>query len=177
MALFEQTILQRFIGPFEIERKRDCLTHADILKHLATEIEHKARGRRRQPVGKLCLDHIALLNRREIIPRGPGFRIALGAEGIDAGLEGLEGCIVIGKIFDADGIEIMPPLVDRQITAPIVGVALIDDIAVHVIACHLIRSRTGGGIKTRLVKAGAGFLVPGLGKDRRAANLINQRAA
>ena len=177
MALLEEAVLQRRVGPFEIEAQRDRLPHALVLQLFAAEVEDEARGRRRQPVGQRLGDDMALIGRRKVIARRPGLGIALGAEGIDPGLERLEGGVVIGEILDPDAVEIVPPHIDRQVPAPVVGIALVDDAAVHLRAFDLIRARSRRRLQPRLVQPRAGLGVPFARKDRRAADLIDQRAA
>ncbi len=71
----------------------------------------------------------------------------------------------------------MPSLVDRQVPAPVIGVAAIDDPVVHIDAVDHVRPRPGRGFKPRLVQPGAGLLEPGLRPDRHATHLIDQAAA
>ena len=71
----------------------------------------------------------------------------------------------------------MPPLVDRQMPAPVIGVARVDDIAVHVIALDLIGTRSRCRLQPWLIQPRTRLLIPLARKDRRAADLINQRPA
>ena len=177
MALPEETVLQRRIGPLEIEPQRNRLTHPLVLQFLAAKVKDEPRRRRRQSVGQLGLDHMPPLHRRKIVPGRPGLGITLGPERVDARLERLERRIVVGEILDPYTIEIMPPLVDRQMPAPVIGVALIDDVAVHIIALDLIGAGSRCRLQPRLIQPRAGILIPLARKHRRAPHLINQRPA
>ena len=105
------------------------------------------------------------------------FRAALGTEGIFTRLKGLERGIFIAEVFHADFIKVVAAHVERQVLAPVIGVALVDDPTVHIDAVDHIRARPGRGFKPRFVQPRAGFLVPFFRPCRHTADLFDQAAA
>ena len=104
------------------------------------------------------------------------FRAALGAEGIFTRFEGLESGILVAEVFDADFIEIVAAHIERQVLAPVIGVAFIHDATVHIDAVDHIGARPGRGFQPRFVEPRAGFLVPFFRPRRHAADLFDQAA-
>ena len=138
--MLEQTVLQAFIGPFKIESQRQCLSHAFVLQCLAAEVEHDPGWCGRRTIRQLFRDHVAIACFREIVPRRPLLGVAFATERVLTRFKRLESRRVVAKVLDPDGVEVVATDVERQILAPVVRVALVNDPAVHIDAVDHVRS-------------------------------------
>ncbi len=138
VLLSVKPVIERFVGPFEIKGQRDGLTDTDVFEHLAAKVEDNPRHRGRITIAQLFAHHVTTGQCREIIAGRPLLGLRFSPERHVPRLERLKGCGGVGEIFQADPVEIITPLADRQIRAPIVGVTLIDDAAVwHDLTDHI----------------------------------------
>ena len=74
------------VGPFEIKGEIEGLAHPDVLEFLAPQVEKIALRAGRRFIGQHGLLDAAILQRREIIGRGPVARGVFFAKIDDAGL-------------------------------------------------------------------------------------------
>ena len=70
----------------------------------------------------------------------------------------------------------MPPLVDREVLAPIVGVAPVDDLLANLQRVENIGSGAEAGCQGRRLEIRAACLVIGFGEDRQPADCLRQVA-
>ena len=167
---------QRLVGPFEIEHHADGLAHALVLKLVAPQVEDKGLAAGKGAVGRCVFLCPAVLDGRKIIAGRPDFRRSLGPVCVSAGLEALERAVVVGEILDPDTVEIMPPLVDWEVVAPIVGVAPVYDLLANLQRVENIGPGPDPGCQSRCLKIGAACLVIGFGKNRQPADCLRQVA-
>ena len=156
------------VDPLEVEHGLDRLPHALVLPGLAAQVEEDAAGEGDGAGGDLGRDDVAALLRREVVAGQPAVGVGLAAEGVLAGLEGLEGAGLVGVVVDADLVEVVGADVHGQVLGPVVRVAAVDDGAAGVGAGDLV----GAGAERR-VHGGAGEVAPlvvGLGEDRGAGD-------
>ena len=111
------------VDPFEIEQQRQRLPHPDIGKHRTAGVEHQKFRRLRHPGLDGVADHLAVAGGRKIIAVVPAQRLGLDAEIIEPALERLELAVGLAIEVEPDLVEIPQAPVDRQVAAPIVGVA------------------------------------------------------
>ncbi len=89
----------------------------------------------------LGLHHLPREHRREGEVAVPAGRVQLAPDVDLAGLEGLEHGVAVGEVVVADHLEIVQPLRQRQVPAPVVGVAAEADRAPRVHPVHDIGAR------------------------------------
>ena len=111
------------VDPFEIEQQRQRLAHADIGKHRTPGVEHQEFRRLRHPGLDGVADHLAIAGGRKIIAVVPAQRLGLDAKIIEAALEGFELAVGLAIEIEPDLVEIPQAAVDRQVAAPIIGIA------------------------------------------------------
>ncbi len=167
-------MLQAFVGPFKVIGERDGLPHAAVLHHVPAKVEDDSRRAGRGAIGQFRLDDLAVVHAGKIVAARPFLAVSLAAECIFAGLEGFEGSGVITKVFDPYPVKVVAPDVERQILAPVVGIALVDHAAVHIDGFDHVGTRAWRDFKPSFVQPRAGFLVPFLGPGRHRSHLINQ---
>ena len=111
------------VDPFEIEQQRQRLAHADIGKYRTAGVEDQEfRGLRHAGLDGVA-DHIAVAGGRKIIAVVPAQRLGLDAKIVQAALERLELAVGLAIEVEPDLVEIPQAAIDRQVAAPIVGVA------------------------------------------------------
>ena len=111
------------IDPFEIEQQRQGLAHADIRKYRTPCVEHQEFGRLRHPGLDGVADHLAAAGCREIISVVPAQRLGLDAKIVEAALERFERAVGLAIEIQPDLVEIPQAAIDRQVAAPIIGIA------------------------------------------------------
>ena len=111
------------VDPFEIEQQRQRAAHADVGKHRTAGVEHQKFRRLRHAGPDGVADHLAAAGGREIIAVVPAQRLVLDAEIVEAALERLELAVGLAIEVEPDLVEIPQAAVDREIAAPIVGIA------------------------------------------------------
>ena len=143
----EERLVHLLEGQCEIERLAD----ADVLEDVAVEVEDEAdhqAGGLVWLLEELELD-AAVLDRRKVVAGRPDPRRRLGPPVDLVGLEGFELDRVVAEILVADLVEIVGADIDRQVLAPIVRHALIDDRARRRHRLDLV----GAGAERRLERA------------------------
>ena len=88
------------VDPFEVEHGLDRLADAVVLPGRAAQVEEDAAGIGDGAGGDLGGDDVAALFRGEVVAGQPAVGVDLAAEGVFAGLEGLEGAGLVGVVVD-----------------------------------------------------------------------------
>ena len=125
---------------------------AHVLKLLAAQVEHKSLHRRDALYrDRLLLDE-ALLQRIEIVLGRPGRGPVLNPTIEFSGLEILKRRRAVAVIRELEGVEIVLAAHHRQILGPVVGHALVSDLAARIDGLDLVRAVAERRLDGRLTK-------------------------
>ena len=141
MVPLKQVEKQRLVGPFEIEQHPHGITHTVVLPFLTAKVEHKARAAGDVATGDGVHRYVPVLDRGKIISRCPFLGRAGRAERVCASLKRLKRRSLIEESLNPDGVKVEPPLVERMIRAPPVGIFAIHDRAPQIDVADHIRPR------------------------------------
>ena len=111
------------VDPFEIEQQRQRLPHADVGKHRPARVEHQEFRRLRHPGLDGIADQLAAAGGRKIIAVVPAQRFVFDAKIIETALERLELAVGLAVEVEPDLVEIPQAPIDRQVAAPVIGIA------------------------------------------------------
>ena len=111
------------VEPLEVEQQRDRLAHPHIGEHRAAGVEHERQHRLRQAARKRFLDHSSVAHGGKVVSGLPAPGVGLVAQVVEAFLERLEVAVGVAKEVEAQLVEIPEAAVDREILAPIGGIA------------------------------------------------------
>ena len=112
----------------------------------------------------------------EIIRRGPVDRAALLPEQVIAGGEPFEGRNSIAVILNPDTVEIVPPLIDWQVIAPVIGIAAEHRPLPRFHFMQHIGGRAHQRLQPRLAKAVFRCVMAGARKDWQATGGLDPPA-
>src|ERR1700704_1084652 len=148
------------IGPFEIERVDEGLSHTLVLKYLPSRIEEPAlyphRSSERDDV---ALD-APLANRRKVVARGPNPRRELLPKQIVLRREPLKREVAVAVVFITHSVEVVLAASDRQIGAPPVLDPYILDEATNLELPDLVGAAPERRFECRFVERMAGIVGP-----------------
>ena len=125
-------------------------------------------------VGDLLALDPAFLDRREVVGGGPERGVELLVEQVVADLQRLEGGGVVGEILVEVAVEVVGADVDRQVLAPVVGVAAVLDRLAGLDVGDDVLAGADRRHQRRVGEFDAGVVV--LGQDRQAAGELRQVA-
>src|SRR5690606_24326829 len=115
------------VSPFEVEQQPQSLPDTTVGENRTARVEHEAEHVGWRAFFKAVLDDTALFYSREIIKLFPSSRVCFDEDIQQPLLERLkQGCLV-SVIFNRQRIEVVETALRRQILAPIVRVALVDN--------------------------------------------------
>ena len=140
----EQPVLQRLVGPVEVEHQPDRLAHPACPATCGSRrLKTKPVAAGQVAVGQAfpCLTQ-PLSSAGKVVARGPAQRRILLPEGVDSpALNPSKAASVSAKYSTRMRVEIVAADVDRQILAPVVRVALVDDALVDLVAVQHVGPR------------------------------------
>ena len=111
------------VDPLEIEQQRQCLTYFNVGKGGPPGVENQEFGRLRHAGLDGVADHLAIAGGGKVISFVPAQRLGFDAEIIKSALEGFELAIGLAIEIEPDLVKVPQAAIDRQIAAPIVGIA------------------------------------------------------
>ena len=162
------------VEPFEVEQHSDRFADANVGKHRPAGVEDQAGKDLRQAVGERLLDDATVTHRRHVVGGLPAAGIGLGADVVEALLEGLQMRIAVTIEIEADFVEIPQAPVDGKVASPIVGIALQCDAAAGIDLGDHIGTAADDGIECGVLE---GIGIDGvLGQHRHQAKDQRQLA-
>ena len=148
------------VGPFEIERVDEGLSHALVLEYLPSRVEEPALDPHRSSERDDVALDAPVVDRRKVVACGPDPRRELLPEQIVLRREPLKREVAVAVVFITDGVEVVLAARDRQIGAPPVLDPYILDEATDLELPDLVGAAPERRFECRLVERMAGIIGP-----------------
>ena len=146
-------IEELLVGFLEVEKQVEGVADARVLEFGPPQIEDESLHRRDALDGDRLFLHEALFQRVEIVLRRPGAGLVLEPDVDAAGLEVFERGRAIAIVGEFEVVEILLALHDGQIFGPVIGNALVDDLAARIDGFDLVGTVAKRRLDRRLAEA------------------------